>query len=149
MTPKIIRTQAAAQAAVQAAAVQQAAQQAALAAAQQAALAAAQTPAPATAGASIWEQHAAAGQAGAQAQTQVYLNVELEVAQGVFVRMPLNCPVSEDIRGMGANQRKLMEILLDKAEAAQTEEDLVIRCPVRLSLFVKGSNEPDATGWAI
>lgn len=108
----------------------------------------AQAATPVAAAANIWEQHAAAG-ASSQAQTQVYLNVELEVAPGVFVRMPLNCPVSEDIRGMGANQRKLMEILLDKAEAAETEEDLVIKCPVRLTLFVKGSNEPDATGWAI
>lgn len=109
---------------------------------------AAATQAAPVAGANIWEQHAA-GSAGSQAQTQVYLNVELEVAPDVFVRMPLNCPVSEDIRGMGANQRKLMEILLDKAEAAVTEDDLVIKCPVRLTLFVKGSNEPDATGWAI
>ena len=108
---------------------------------------AAATQAAPVAGANIWEQHAAG--AGSQAQTQVYLNVELEVAPDVFVRMPLNCPVSEDIRGMGANQRKLMEILLDKAEAAVTEDDLVIKCPVRLTLFVKGSNEPDATGWAI
>ena len=106
-------------------------------------------PAAPVAGANIWEQHAAGGGASAQSQTQVYLNVELNVAPGVFVRMPLNCPVSEDIRGMGANQRKLMQLLLDKAEAAQTEEDLTILCPVRLTLFVKGSNEPDASGWAI
>ena len=112
-------------------------------------LRASKTAQAAAAAPNIWEQHAAAAGASSQAQTQVYLNVELEVAPNVFVRMPLNCPVSEDIRGMGANQRKLMEILLDKAEAAETEEDLVIKCPVRLTLFVKGSNEPDATGWAI
>lgn len=101
---------------------------------------------------SIWNQNGSNTEAK---QTDVYLNVELEVAKDVIIRMPLNCPVSTDIKGMSANQRKLMELFIEKVEHALTlpegeERDaaLVIGCPVKLSLFKRGSKEADATGWS-
>lgn len=88
--------------------------------------------------------------------TDTYLNVSLQVAEDVVVSMPLNCPVSMDIKGMNANQRKLMERLLEKVEQALTlpegeERDaaLTINVPVTLKLFRKGSKEADAGDWAL
>ncbi|MGL4616504.1 MAG: hypothetical protein ACRCVV_21955 [Shewanella sp.] len=102
----------------------------------------------ATPAANIWAQGSSSNESD-RPEITTYLNVELEVAEGIHIRMPLNCPVSLDIKGMGANQRKLMEVLLAKAANAKSDEDLIIQCPVKLSLFVKGSNEADDSGWSL
>lgn len=78
---------------------------------------------------------------------KVYLNVALQVAPDVTIRMPLNCLVATDIKGMNANQRKLMELLIQKVENATCDEDLVINAPAILTLYKQGSKEADTTGW--
>lgn len=100
---------------------------------------------------SIWNSN----ETEATNQTDVYLNVELQVAEDVTIRMPLNCPVSEDIKGMSANQRKLMELLLAKVDEAmelpegdERDAALTINVPVTCKLFKRGSKEADTTGWA-
>lgn len=100
----------------------------------------------------IWETNAS--ESNSTNQTDVYLNVELQVAEDVVIRMPLNCPVSSDIKGMNANQRKLMELLLEKTEAAlelpegaERDEALTIQVPVKCTLFKRGSKEADTSGW--
>ena len=98
-----------------------------------------------------------ASQDAAEARTtDTYLNVSIQVAEDVVVSMPLNCPVSNDIKGMNANQRKLMELLLAKVEHALTlpegeerDEALTIQVPVTLKLFRKGSKEADAGSWSL
>lgn len=100
----------------------------------------------------MWGQENQAGQAN-QNEINTYLNIELLVGQDengedIVVRMPLNCPVSTELKGMSANQRKLMELLIEKAKSAKSDEDLVIKVPVRASLYVRGSKEADTSGWS-
>lgn len=89
-------------------------------------------------------------------ETTDYLNVALHVADDVTINMPLNCPVSQDIRGMSGNQRKLMELLQAKIDAAmelpegdERDEALTIQVPVTLKLYRKGSKEVDTSDWAV
>ncbi len=104
--------------------------------------------------AALWSQTASAQ---AEATTDVYGNIEVHVCEGVSIRMPLNCPVSLDIKGMNANQKQLMELLLAKAEAAyalpegpEREAALTINVPVTMKLFKRGHGKvADATGWKL
>lgn len=86
-------------------------------------------------------------------KTTDYLNIALVVQEAtddqeeVVVHMPLNCPINMDLTGLSANQRKLFEMLQAKLDNAETDEDLVIKVPVRATVYRKGSKEVDSSGW--
>ena len=80
----------------------------------------------------------------------IYLNVALEVAPDIIIRMPLNCPVDLEMRGLSAEQRKLFEMFVAKVENAESDEDLQVHpVAVHLSLYKKGSKEADNSGWQL
>lgn len=98
-----------------------------------------------------WNQ--AANETANKSKTDVYLNIEIEVEKGVFIRMPLNCPVSNDLTGMSKQQKMLMAALIRKAEAAMEIEDeearneaLVLRPNIKATLFKRVELTEDELG---
>lgn len=82
----------------------------------------------------------------ADRETFGYLNVTLEVAEGVRIQMPINCPLGHDIDRMSKNQKKLMEVFQSKIDAFKKsgdKDDLVINCPVTAIISVINSDEAD------
>ena len=97
---------------------------------------------------------------GSLPKTEVWLNVELEVAPGHFVKMPINCPVNSHLKSLSKDQKMLFNMLLAKvaqAKVAKTEKSKASKLAVqpksvKLSLWYK---EPDPEeghepeGWAL
>lgn len=102
----------------------------------------------------IWGDQSGAPQ---QKQTDYYLNVTLEVKDGLEVQMPLNCPVSLDLPRMSANQKRLMKMLIEKADAAieqfadpeERKEHLTLTVPVTLTMSRRNMTEADDGEWTI
>ena len=93
-----------------------------------------QTQTPAT---NAWEKADASVNRG----TFAYLNVALEVAEGVLIQLPINCPLGHDIERMSANQKALMEALEAKMDAALESgynEALVLNCKVHARISPVG-----------
>lgn len=87
-----------------------------------------------------WQQTAT--ETANASRTDTYLNIEIQVGPNEFIRMPLNCPVAGDIKGMSAKQKKLMAALIRKVDAALLIEDederakaLTLKAPIRATLY--------------
>lgn len=85
-------------------------------------------------------------------QFNEYLNIELEVAPDVWIRMPLNCAIPRDDRNLTQDQKTLRDILLNKIEKASETGDksnLQVKCAIRGSLYQRqASTSTDSTDWA-
>ena len=91
-------------------------------------------------------------------QFNEYLNIELEVAPGKTIRMPLNCAIPTDDRNLSQDQKKLRDLFMgildtiDKAAAnGATPEELQdmaqIKVPVHASLYRRKTQEVDSSNW--
>ena len=85
-------------------------------------------------------------------ETFGYLNVTLEVAEGVFIQMPINCPLGHDIERMSKNQKKLMEVFEEKINTYKksgNKDDLVINCNISANISVINSDEDSEVTFSI
>lgn len=82
-----------------------------------------------------------------QQSIDVYGNIEIEVEKGKFIRMPIGCPIGEDLRGMNAEQKKLMRALIEKATSAKTEAELVVKPNIRMTLWKRPEEDATEEKW--
>lgn len=76
-----------------------------------------------------------------------YLNISIRVSKDTWIKLPLNCALPDDTKGLSKNQIKLIEKLKNMLDNSDNPEDLTLSVPISGTLYRRKDEETDESDW--